>query len=145
MLAFGLAKIPLIFIVQPRIVKVNKHEGEVIIPLNYITKNHLGAMYFGGLSIGADLAGGVMALDAIARSKRNVVFVFKDFKANFLKRAESDVHFICKDGEAINKCVAEAVKTGKRCETTFHITATTPKKLKEPVAEFDLTISLKVK
>jgi acyl-coenzyme A thioesterase PaaI-like protein len=143
---FGLTKIPLIAFVRPSVIHIDGKGCEIKIPLNYFTKNHLGSMYFGVLAVGADLAGGLMAMEMIRRSKRKVQLVFKDYKANFLKRPEADVHFICHDGEKVQHQVAEAIKTKKRITRPLKIIATVPKLSgAEPVAEFELGLSLKLK
>lgn len=141
---FGLAKIPLLFLASPSVVRLTAKECEVRIPLNWLTRNHLKSMYFGTLAMGADCAGGLMAMDAIRKSGKKVSLIFKDFQAQFLKRAEGDVHFICKDGEEIRKQVAETIRTKKRVNRTLNVVATTPKVSgKEAVAKFQLTLSLK--
>lgn len=141
---FGLIKIPLIFYCRPSIVEINENRAEVVIPLNYFTRNHVKSMYFGALCIGADLAAGVFVLAAIRRSGKKVGFIFKDFRADFLKLALSDVHFICEDGKKVADAVKETIRTKKRTNTTVAMWATTPKKTgDEPVAKFDLTISVK--
>jgi len=38
----------------------------------------------------------------------------QDFHANFFKRAEQDVIFICRDGAAIDHAVQQAVDEGER-------------------------------
>ena len=91
---FGFMKVPLIFWVDPSVVKMDDHECIIKIPLNRRTKNHLNSMYFGVLCTGADIAGGLVAMNEITASKKKVALSFKDFKADFLKRAEGDVHFI---------------------------------------------------
>jgi len=144
--AFGLAKIPLLFSVRPTVVQLDREGCEVRIPLNFWTRNHLKSMYFGALAMGADCAGGLLAMQAIRRSKKNIVLIFKDFRADFLKRAESHVHFICHDGKKIERQVKETIRSGKRTNQTLTILATTPKVSgKEPVAKFQLTLSLKLK
>ena len=141
---FGLLKIPLIFYCRPSIVEVTDKRAEVVIPLNYFTRNHVKSMYFGALCIGADLAAGVFVLEAIRRSGRKVNFIFKDFKADFLKLALADVHFICEEGKKVADVVKETIRTKKRANTTVLLWATTPKKTgDEPVAKFALTISVK--
>jgi hypothetical protein len=115
-----------------------------VIPLNYFTRNHVKSMYFGALCIGADLAAGVFVLEAIRQSARKVNFIFKDFKADFLKLALADVHFICEDAMKVHQAVAETIRTKKRANTTVAMWATTPKKTgDEPIAKFALTISVK--
>ena len=95
---------------------------------------------------GADIAGGLIAFHLMRARKSPVSFVFKDVKASFLKRPEDDVHFTCNDGAIIRELMERTVSTGERQEATVHVTATVPKKLgDEPVAQFELTLSLKKK
>lgn len=144
--AMGLFKIPMIFFLSPSIVELNKQRAIIKIPLTYRSKNHLGSMYFGALAVGADLAGGLIAADLIRKSGKNVALVFKDMKADFLKRPESDVHFTCSDGPAIEDLVQKAIQTKERQNLTFDVIATCPKTFgTQPVAKFSLTLSLKLK
>src|ERR1700693_1396447 len=102
---FGLAKVPLIFFVRPSVIRLDDSECVIKIPLNRRTKNHLNSMYFGVLATGADLAGGLVAMKEITASKKRVALSFKDFHAEFLKRAEGDVHFVCTQIPEIKKFV----------------------------------------
>ncbi|OGQ67777.1 MAG: hypothetical protein A3F89_02100 [Deltaproteobacteria bacterium RIFCSPLOWO2_12_FULL_50_11] len=143
---FGWLRIPLIALVQPKVICLTKERTEIKIPLNYVTKNHLNCMYFGALTIGADCTGGLFALHYIHKTGNKINFLFKDFKADFLRRAESDVHFINKEGPKIITAIKQAIKTGERINKSVHITAITPKVSgNDPVARFALTLSLKVK
>ena len=142
--AFGLLKVPAIFFVRPTVVRLTDEACEVRIPLNRRTKNHWGSMYFGVLAIGADCAGGLMTIYLSRKNGQKVSLIFKGFKAEFLKRPEGDTHFICKDGALIRKLIREAVKKKKRVNHPITIIATTPKKTgNEPVAKFELILSLK--
>jgi len=145
--AFAFAKIPLLAWVRPTVVDFTAERCEIRIPLTRRTRNHLWSMYFGVLSTGADLAGAYMAMRQIQKSGHKVVFVFKDFHAEFLKRAEGDVHFICTQGRAMAALVQRAIDApGTRVEEAVEVIATVPSKLgDEPVARFELTISLKLK
>ena len=117
---------------------------EVKIPLNYRTRNHVKSMYFGALAVGADLAGGLFVMEAIKASKKNVGFIFKDFKADFLKLAKGDVHFHCTEGAKVKAVVNECLRTKKRANRTVNMWATTPSVSgDEPVCKFTLTISVK--
>jgi acyl-coenzyme A thioesterase PaaI-like protein len=143
---FGFLKIPLLFLVSPSVVELTEDRCVVKIPLNRRTRNHLGSMYFGTLCIGADCAGGLIAMRMIQTENAKVSLVFKDFKAEFLKRPEGDVHFTSDDGPAIRQLVRQAVESGERVNQPVRIVATVPSKLgAEPVARFELTLSLKRK
>lgn len=140
---FSLGKIPLLFYVGASILEISPARMVVRIPLCRRTRNHLGAMYFGALCIGADLAPGAYAMYLIRKQRARITMVFKDFHAEFLKRAEGDVHFTCEQGEAIAALVAQAVTSEARVEKQLDVVATVPSLSDEPVARFKLTISLK--
>ena len=140
---FGLTRIPLIFFCRPQVMKITKNSLEVRIKLNRRTRNHLNSMYFGVLSVGADVTGGYLAMRYIHTRKSRISLIFKDFKADFLKRAEGDVHFICTEGNEIRSLIQQSEETGKRENIPVHVTATVPSKSKDPVARFVLTLSIK--
>jgi acyl-coenzyme A thioesterase PaaI-like protein len=141
---FGLAKIPMLYLASPRVVELTNERAEVVIPLNRMTRNHLRSMYFGVLAIGADCAGGVIAMKLIEEAGEDVSLIFGEFNAKFLKRAEGDVHFICEDGPAIQQLVAKTLATGERESLPVKVVAKVPSKCgDEAVAEFTLLLSLK--
>jgi len=141
---FGFAKIPMLFLASPKVVELTNARAEVVIPLNRMTQNHLRSMYFGVLAIGADCAGGVIAMKLIEESGENVSLIFGEFHAKFLKRAEGDVHFVCEDGPAIAELVKKTLATGERENLPVKVVAKVPSKNgDEPVAEFTLLLSLK--
>ena len=144
--AFGLMKVPLILFVAPTVVKMDNESCIVKIPLNLRTKNHLKAMYFGVLCTGADIAGGLVAMNEISNSKKNIALSFKDFKADFLKRAEGDVHFICNQTKEIKDFVEQVIESKDRMNFPVKIEAFVPSiNPNEVVAKFELTLSLKLK
>ena len=145
MRAFGITKVPLIWWCRPKVINHSDDRLEVKIPLRFRTKNHLGSMYFGVLAVGADVTGGFLAMDSIMKSGRKVALIFKDFKADFLKRPEGDVHFYCDDGIGIRELVKKAIETGERHNLTMLIEATVPSISMDVVARFRLTLSLKDK
>lgn len=143
---FGLYKLPLLAFVWPEVTKITESESALKIPLTYRTKNHLGVMYFGALSMGAEAVVALHVLDVMEKRGQWLDFLFKDFKANFLKRAEGDVLFRCEDGEAIRKMIEEAFESGERKSATFKSYATTPAKTgEEHVADFEITLSVKIR
>ena len=140
---FGLTHIPLIFFCRPRVIKITETSLEVKIKLNRRTRNHLNSMYFGVLSVGADVTGGFLAMEHIRKSKSKISLIFKDFQADFLKRAEGDVHFTCVEGNAIHTLINKSEETSERESMPVHISATVPSISPEPVAKFILTLSIK--
>lgn len=143
---FGFFKVPLLFYTSPTVVEISDERCVIKIPLTRRTRNHLNSMYFGALAVGADCAGGLMAMRFIHQQGNHVSLVFKDFEAKFLKRPEGDVHFTCEDGKAIGELVQKVSQSGEREHMSVRVTATVPSILgSEPVAQFLLTLSLKRK
>jgi|TARA_B100000035_G_C20899260_1_gene508622 hypothetical protein len=125
-------------------VELNDEKCVIKIPHRRKTRNHEGGMYIAAMSVGAELAAAVIALFQIRREGRKAKFIYKDFEAHFLKRAEGDVHFTCTDGRIISDVVEETARTGERINCPVKVIATVPSISDEPVAQFALTLSLKV-
>ena len=77
---------------------------------------------------------------------QSAISIFKDIRGEFLKRAEGAVVFTNNDGPLIQDLVRRALESGERQEATVHVVATVPEKLgDEPVAKFEMTLSVKKK
>jgi acyl-coenzyme A thioesterase PaaI-like protein len=139
----GFTQIPMLFFVGISVAEISPERMVVKIPLKRRTKNHLGSMYFGVLCAGADCAAGAFAMHLIKKQPENIALVFKDFEAQFIKRAEGDVLFYCDQGKEIAELVALAAASGERVERQFEVVAKVPALSDEPVARFKLTLSLK--
>ena len=137
----GKMKIPMIGYVSPSLIELSDEKATVKIKLKRRTKNHLKSMYFGALAVGADLVGGIHAFYYAEKTKAKISFAFKDLKADFLKRAESDVLFTTKDGliiqEAMNKAIVENTRINQAVTVSAYNTSG------EKVAVFVLTASFK--
>lgn len=143
---FGFMQVRMIGYCKPTVLEMSDERCVIRIPLSARTRNHLGSMYFGALAVGADCAGGLIAMRLITSQKDAggpVSLVFKDFFADYLRRPESDVEFECADGAKIRTLVQKAQATGERVNETVVVTARCPKDSPEPVAVFRLTLSLK--
>ncbi len=140
----GIWKIPLIWYVRPMVEELNAKRCRLRIPLKRRTKNHLGSLYLGALAVGADLAGGLIALNLIREKGYSTKLVFKDFHADFHKRADGDVLFSCQDGPEISRAIEQVHTSGERETIPISVVATVPELYgNEPVATFRLGLSLK--
>lgn len=141
---YAWTKIPLIGFCSPKVIEATNQRTELKIKLGYRTKNHLGAMYFGALAIGSELSIGMLAVKLIEQSGQKIDFLFKDYKAEFLKRAEGDVHFICEEADVVVKQIEEAKLSTDRINRTMRAYALVPSvSMTEKVATFELTLSVK--
>jgi hypothetical protein len=138
-------KVPLLFSASPKVIKFNDNETTVFLPFKRKNKNHLGSMYFGALAMGAELSVALMAIEQTRISPKKVSFIFKDFKAEFLKRADGGTYFTCEEAKGVKELVKKAEKSSDRVEQKFKGYAYVDKKTKEPVMTYELTLSLKAR
>lgn len=142
---FGWFKVPLIGYCRPRLTRLDASGVTMTIPLRRRTRNHLGSMYFGALAVGADVAGGFLAIYLADQRRLKVSLAFKAVNGQFLKRPERDVVFTCNDGPAIAGMLDQAQANGERVNMPVEIVATCPSQFgEEAVARFELVLSLKV-
>lgn len=142
--AWAFTRIRLISYVRPRVVDLTGERCEIVVPLSRRTRNHLRSMYFGALCTGADAAAALAALRASRQAGGRVAVIFKDMQAEFVKRAEADVHFACEQGREISELIEKADASGERQNLPVRVVATVPKLFgSDPVARFTLTLSVK--
>ncbi len=134
-------KLPLIAYCRPRILVLNHCESTVKIPLSRRTKNHFNSMYFGALSVGADFTAGLLVMNLLKKNKSQAKLLFKDFKANFIKRGDSDIFFTCKDYKIAEQSILENIKTNQRIN--FKLSVIASSKTGDHIADFILTTSIK--
>lgn len=138
----GIFKIPLIGYVRPKLIEINDDNVKVRIRLRRKTKNHLNSMYFGALAVGADIASGIHVFYFSEIEGKKISFSFKGMKADFLKRAETDVTFESSEGQIIKSAIQESSETGERVNKTIRVNAIDLNN--EVVATFEMIASLKV-
>ncbi len=141
---YGLLKIPLVFFISPRVVEFTRQRFVLKVPLGYRTKNHLNSMYFGAMGIGAELSIAGPAVFAIGEAKQKIDFVFKDFHANYLKRGDGHVHFVCDEIKTVLELIEESKTTPNRVERKMKGYAIVPSKsMTEQVMTYELTLSVR--
>jgi hypothetical protein len=142
---FGHFKVALIGYLRPRLIKLTDTDIIICLPLRKRSRNHLNSMYFGALAVGADLAAGLHGFYHAKALSTPISLVFKSFQAQFLKRPESDVYFVCTMGQTIKEMIEASKISGARINKSIQVKAYTHY-LSEPleVADFILELSIKV-
>ncbi|MDA7762395.1 DUF4442 domain-containing protein [Crocinitomicaceae bacterium] len=135
-------KIPMIRYTRPKLLAIDDTTVRVKIKLRRRTKNHLSSMYFGALSVGADIAGGIQVFYFSKKMDRKVSFAFKGMNAQFLKRAESDIVFESNEGQKIQKAMEKSLKEGSRINDSIMVEAKNDSG--EIVATFEMIVSVRV-
>jgi hypothetical protein len=141
---FSHFKVAMIGYLKPRLIKLNDHEIVICLPLKRRSRNHLNSMYFGALAVGADLAGGLHGFYHAHQAKCKVSIVFKSFQAQFLRRPESDVYFVCIEGGTVKNMIEESRTSRERINKNINIKAYINfLTQQEEVADFILELSVK--
>ena len=138
----GFMKIPMIRYTKPKLLAIDDNTVRVKIKLRRRTKNHLSSMYFGALSVGADIAGGIQVFYFSKKMDRKVSFAFKGMNAQFLKRAESDIVFESNEGQKIQKAMEKSLIEGSRINDSIMVEAKNDSG--EIVATFEMIVSVRV-
>lgn len=142
---FGHFKVAMIGYLKPRLIKLTDQEIILCIPLRRRSRNHLNSMYFGALAVGADLAGGLHGFYHADLAQCKISLAFKSFQAQFLRRPESDVYFVCTEGDTVKNMITESRTSGERINKPINIKAYTNYLTQaEEVADFILELSVKV-
>lgn len=139
----GKFKIPILGFTNPKLISIDEREVVMKIKYRRRTKNHLNSMYFGALAVGADTAAGIHAFYLGAQKGYKVSLAFKSCHADFLKRAETDVLFVCKEGQKIAQQMETSLQTGERQNEPIFVEAFNTDD--ELVATFVMVLSLKVR
>lgn len=138
----GLFKIPMVGYTRPRITELDTEHCIIRIRLTRRTKNHLGSMYFGALSVGADLSPGLLCFYLAEQQGVRISFAFKAVEGTFIKRAETAVYFECSDAKIISQSISDSKSSGERMNQPVRVSAKND--LGEEVASFIMTLSVKV-
>ena len=124
----------------------NEEKTILTMPLNRKTKNHVNSIYFACMTAGADIAAGYTVIKERIRTNKEIVPIFKDMSAEFYKRAEAKTYFTCNQNREIKTLINKAIETKERHNLQVEVYATVPSKFgTEPIANFTLNLSLKVK
>lgn len=141
--AYSALQIPLLGFITPQVVELTEDQSVVRVRLDRRTRNHLGVMYFGALAMGAELSIALKAIQTISQTGQRIDFIFKDFSAEFLKRADGHVHFICPEAARVRELIESSARSTERMENTFKGFAVVPSKSSEPVMKYQLTLSVR--
>lgn len=139
----SLLRIPLLGLLFPSAKLIKGERAEVIVPFNFLTKNHLRSMYFGALAMGAELSIALAAIEEIRQHDTVVDFIFKDFAIEFIKRADGPVLMVCEEVPKVIELIQKARIETSRQEQKFFGYGVLKDKPEVRLVTFSLTLSVK--
>jgi hypothetical protein len=140
---FLFQKLPIAFLSGVRIIKMDENRAIVSIPFKFLTKNPFKSVYFASQAMAAELSTGILALAHTYQHKPDISMLVLNMKADFIKKAKTNLFFECAEGTKIKDAIRECIISGSG--KTVEIKST-GKDIKENiVAEFIFTWTFKMK
>jgi hypothetical protein len=140
---FLLTNLPSAFFAGLRIPEADENHCAVTVPYRWFTKNPFRSTYFACLSMAAEMSTGVLAMANLYKRDPPVSMLVVHAEAAYFKKATGNTRFLCSDGPAIKAAVEKAITTGEA--TTIKVRSSGTNEAGDPVAEFFITWSFKVK
>jgi hypothetical protein len=140
---FLFSKLPSAYFSGVRVREFSYEKSVITVPYKWFSQNPFKSLYFACQAMAAEMSTGLLAMLYVNGRKPGVSMLVVKIEGEFLKKGVSLVSFVCKDGEAMEAAIEEAVKTGNSVQFTAKSIGTSDKG--EVVSEFKITWSFKVK
>jgi len=134
--------LPSAFFWKLRIAEVSPSECTIRIPFSWRTQNPFRSIYFAAQAGAAEMSTGLLAILAL-QGKPPVSMLVVDIHVEFVKKARGTTYFTCKDGEAMEKTIEQALETGEG--QTFTAVSTGRLGTGEEVSRTKVTWSFKLR
>ncbi len=105
-----MVNLPSAFFMGISILKCDEYTSEIGLPFTFRSKNPFKSVYFAAQSAAAELSTGVLAIIALD-GNREVSMLIKAVKSEYVKKATTDLKFICGEGQKIRDAVSAALQT----------------------------------
>ena len=106
-------KLPAAWLTGVRLTSINDDICEVKVRHRWISQNPYRSMYWAVQGMAAELTTGILIMQAINESKKNISMLVLNNKANFSKKAKGLIRFNCNQGKKINETINRALETKK--------------------------------
>ncbi len=140
---FLLFKLPLGWISGMRVKELTDSKCLVKIKHRWINQNPFKSMFWAAQGMAAELSTGVLVMNEIKKSKKNVSMLVTHQEANFLKKATGTIIFTCNDGFIVKDAIKETTTTGNPQIIYLHAKGHNGEGIE--VSNFTFQWSLKVK
>ena len=140
---FTLFKLPSAYICGIKVKSISKEKSLVTVKHRWINQNPFKSMFWAVQGMAAELATGILVMQAIDASGRKVSMLVTNMNATFTKKATGKIQFKCNDGLAIKDAIQRSVETGEG--QTVLVTSEGVNEDGVSVSKFQFEWSLKVK
>lgn len=140
---FMMFKLPAAYICGVRLKAIDQKAARVTVRHRWINQNPFRSMFWAVQGMAAELACGMLVMQAVRNQPHSISMLLIGTKAQFLKKATGRIEFICTDGLVAAKGV-EACLTESQ-GVTFELSVIGKDNQGDVVAQFDFQWSVKVR
>ena len=110
---FNFFKLPSVWWTGVRVKHIDANNCEVKVTYRWVNQNPFKSLFWAVQGMAAELTTGVLLMQAIAESKRNISLLVLNNKATFSKKGRGKITFKCNQGELIREAINKTIETKK--------------------------------
>ncbi len=136
-------KIPIAKIAGLKLHYFDGNKSQISVKLGWLNQNPFKSMFWAVQGMAAELSTGILCIDKIRKSGKQVSMLVVNLEANFTKKAVGKIIFTCEQGNELDKVLQKAIETGEGQTLKMHSTGLDEQN--NQVSEFIFTWSFKVR
>lgn len=106
-------KLPAAYFTGVRATFIDSEKCIAKVKFRWVNQNPFRSMYWAVQGMAAELTTGVLVMNKIKESGRNISMLVAHNKGSFSKKATGKITFTCKDGKLVEQAITKAVETGE--------------------------------
>jgi len=111
--SFLFFKLPSVWWCGIRVRDISSKSCKANVKLGWFNKNPFKSLFWAVQGMAAELTTGMLIMQAITSSKKNISILVLNNKANFSKKARGLISFNCHEGEQVRETINRLVETKK--------------------------------
>jgi len=115
---YYLKSLPMAFVSGIRLIHLDQKKSVVTVPNRWLNKNPFKSMYFAVQSMAAELSTAAPVMLALHGVDASIALIIVNIEADFVKKAQSQLTFVCLDYEKIFNTISGLVQAGDSATVT---------------------------
>lgn len=136
-------KLPIAKIAGLKFHYFDENKTQIAVKYSWLNQNPFRSMFWAVQGMAAELSTGIMCIDKIQKSGKNLSMLVIGLEANFTKKAVGKIIFTCEQGVELDAVLLKAIETGEG--QTLKMRSVGIDEKGDQVSEFFFTWSFKVK
>lgn len=115
---YYLKSLPMGLISGIKLIELDQKKSVVVVPNRWLNKNPFKSMYFAVQSMAAELSTAAPVMLALKGCDASIALIIVELRAEFIKKAQSKISFVCVDYEDISNAIAGLQQAGDTATVT---------------------------